>query len=90
VNEIYNHYCSKSALPVDIIRLFEMSGDGETQHAMRMEIEKDDQNTLKWLQSIDMAMMRALNNHNIGEEVNHILNGWAAYAGNLDRIREED
>jgi hypothetical protein len=89
-NEIFNYYCGKSHLPVDIIRLFELAGDGETEHAMREEIRKDDENTLKWLQSIDGAFMKALSNHNIGDQVQMILDGWLAYAGNLDRLAEED
>jgi hypothetical protein len=89
-DEIFSYYLQKSALPVDIIRLFEFSGDGETEHAMREEIRKDDENTLKWLQSIDGAVMKALSNHTIGEQVEIILAGWCAYAGNLDRMNEEE
>jgi hypothetical protein len=88
-NEIFNYYLSRSALPVDICRLYEVAGDGETAHAMREEIKQDDENTLKWLQSIDGAFMKALGNQNIGENVQMILAGWVAYAGLLDRTAEE-
>jgi hypothetical protein len=89
-SEIFNYYASKSALPVDILRLFELADDKITDKAMNEEILKDDQKTLAWLQSIDSAFMKALSNHNIGDQVKIILDGWLAYAGNLDRMNEED
>jgi hypothetical protein len=89
-SEIFNYYASKSHLPVDILRLFELADDGITSHAMREEIKADDEKTLAWLQSIDGAFMKALSNHNIGDQVQMILDGWCAYAGNLDRLNEED
>jgi hypothetical protein len=89
-SEIFNYYTSKSHLPVDILRLFELADDGITSHAMREEIKADDEKTLKWLQSIDGAFMKALSNHSIGMQVKIILDGWCAFAGNLDRLSEED
>lgn len=89
-SEIFNYYAGKSHLPVDIIRLFELADNTVTNEAMREEIRIDDEKTLAWLQSIDACFMRALSNHNIGAQVNMILEGWLAYAGNLDRMNEED
>ena len=77
-------------LPADIKELYRIPGVGSTDHAMRAEIAKDDENTLKWLQSIDGAMMKALSNHNIGEQVEIMLSGWVGFAANLDRMREEE
>ena len=89
-DDIFSYYLATVKLPSDIKILFETAADGETEHAMRAEILKDDQNTLKWLQSIDGAMMKALANHNIGEQVEIILAGWSGFAATLDRMREEE
>ena len=89
-DNIFTHYLKGVKLPSDIKELFELAEDGETDYAMTAEILKDDLKTLKWLQSIDGAFMKALGNHNIGEEVHSILVGWSAYAGNLDMMREYD
>lgn len=89
-DNVFSHYLKSVKLPSDIKNLFDLAEDGETDYAMTAEILKDDQKTLAWLQSIDGAFMKALGNHNIGEEVHHILQGWVSYAGNLDMMREND
>ena len=89
-DNVFSHYLKSVKLPGDIKKLFEVAEDGETDYAMTEEIRKDDLKTLKWLQSIDGAFMKALGNHNIGEEVQHILAGWLAHAGNLDMMHEND
>lgn len=90
IDNVFSHYLKSVKLPSDIKDLYRLAEDGETDYAMTAEILKDDQKTLKWLQSIDGAFMKALGNHNIGEEVHSILAGWVAYAGNLDMMREND
>lgn len=89
-DNIFSHYLKSVTLPSDIKDLYSGVDMGETDYAMTAEILKDDIKTLKWLQSIDGAFMKALGNHNIGEEVHNILAGWVAYAGNLDMMKEID
>lgn len=89
-DNVFSHYLKSVKLPSDIKELFQLAEDGETDYAMTAEILKDDQKTLKWLQSIDGAFMKALANHNIGEEVQVILQGWVAYAENLDMMKGTD
>lgn len=89
VGPIFMYYLKKSKLPLDIKDLFRLSGVGSTACAMLAEIQKDDAKTLKWLQSIDGAIMRALNNHNIGSDVSVIVESWGNYSANLDRFNEE-
>ena len=89
-DEIFAYYLKRVKLPSDIKELYKLAEDGETEHAMNMEIEKDDQKTLEWLQSIDGAMRKALANHNIGENVKILVDGWAGFASNLDSMKEND
>lgn len=87
-DNVFSHYLKSVKLPSDIKELFQLAEDGETDYAMTAEILKDDEKTLKWLQSIDGAFMKAMTNHNIGNEVLMMLAGWVAYAGNLDMWNE--
>jgi len=90
IAEVFKFYLDRSKLPDDIRGLYVMSGVDATERAMNEEIKKDDLNTLKWLMSIDAAVMKALNNHAIGGRVSQIVESWANYSANLDIIAEND
>ena len=90
VDEIFKYYFERSKLPDAVKKHFDLADIGETDKAMRAEILKDSQKKLAWIQSIDSAIMQAMNDHDIGQEVKHIVNAWALVARNIDRMNEED
>lgn len=88
VDEIFQHYLDKSALPPYVkVHFFEVQ-DGETAFATRQEIAKTDAQKLEWLQSIDASVRQSLYNHNIGNEVQALVMSWANEAANVDIINE--
>jgi len=90
ISEVFIFYLDRSKLPDDVKGLYIMPDVDATEHAMNEEIKKDDLNTLKWLMTIDGAVMKALSNHAIGERVGMIVQSWANYYAHLDIINEND
>ncbi len=90
IDEIFQHYLHKSSLPDSVKQHYFSVQDGETQFAIREEIEKTDCAKLSWLQSIDASVRQALYNDNIGPEVRALVMSWANEAANVDIIYEID
>lgn len=90
VDEIFQYFLSRSKLPDNVKRHFFAAEDGETQFAIRKEIEKTDAKKLAWLQSCDASVRQAMYNHNIGEKVRNLVMAWANEASNVDIIDEID
>ena len=68
----------QSILPTKFMHMFENADDTATDKALRAEIEHDNQKTLKWIMSLDAAMRRHMNNHEIGDQVIEIIRSWAS------------
>lgn len=85
LDKIFNYYTPKTGLPESIIELFATSENDVTQHVMRQAISADNQKTLKWLLSLDAAVMKALANHDIADTARELVRGWAYHAHYLDR-----
>lgn len=77
VGGIYKRLLMQSILPNKFMQMFENADDDATELALRTEIEHDNQKTLKWIMSLDAAMRRHMNNHEIGDEVIKIVRSWA-------------
>jgi len=90
VGEIFKYYYEKSILPAGVKKHYDVSGIDDTDKAMRAEVVKEAQKKLAWIQSIDGAIMKAIFDHDIGEEVRHIVQTWAAVSCNVDKLRDED
>ncbi|MEE9580800.1 MAG: hypothetical protein V3V74_05755, partial [Nitrosomonadaceae bacterium] len=90
VDEIFQHYLAKSALPDYVKAYYYDVEDGATAFAIRQEIAKTDAKKLTWLYSCDASVRQALYNHNIGSEVQALVMSWANEAANVDIIREHD
>lgn len=84
VGSIYKRLLIKSKLPDAFKALFEIADDTATDTALRAEIEHDNQKILKWIMSLDAAMLRHANNHEIGDQVKKILRSWAIESGAID------
>jgi hypothetical protein len=85
LDKIYYFYLERSALPERIKFEYGKDGDISTDLAMRLEIEKEEAKSLKWIISLDESMMKNMGSHGIGEQVKIIVRAWAKYADHLDR-----
>ena len=84
VGGIYKRLLIKSILPDAFKRLFENASDTATDKALRAEILHDSAKTLKWVQSLDAAMRRHMNNHEIGDQVIEIIRSWSMASIEID------
>ena len=78
VGGIYKRLVMQSILPIKFKDMFENADDTATDKALRAEIDHDNQKILKWIMSLDGAMRRHINNHEIGDQVVEIIRSWAA------------
>ena len=90
IDEIFQHYLSKSNLPDLVKHHYFAVEDGATKFAIREEVLKTDSKKLAWLQSIDATVRQAIYNDNIGPDVRRLVQSWANEAANIDIIREND
>lgn len=86
VGGIYARLLIKSKLPPKFKELFESASDTATDTALRAEIEHDNQKILKWVKSLDAAMLRHMHNHEIGDEVCDIIREWASQTIYIDNL----
>lgn len=86
VGAIYARLLIKSILPSKFKAMFENADDTATDKALRAEIEHDNTKTLNWIKSLDSAMLRHMNNHEIGDEVILILRSWAMASIEIDNL----
>ena len=84
VGSIYKRLLMKSILPVKFQSLFDNAEDTATDKALRAEIEHDNAKALKWILSLDAAMRRHMNNHEIGDQVIEIVRSWAQHTAIVD------
>lgn len=86
VGGIFKRLLMKSILPTKFQSLFDNAGDTATDKSLRAEIEHDNQKILKWIMSLDGAMLRHMNNHEIGDAVCEIIRSWAVYSATVDNL----
>lgn len=84
VGGIYARLLIKSILPTKFKSMFENADDDATDKALRAETEHDNQKTLNWIKSLDAAMLRHMNNHEIGDQVVEIVRSWAMASVGID------
>lgn len=84
-DKIFCFYLEGSKLPERIKFDYNKPGDTATDLAMRLEIEKDERKSLKWIISLDKSMAKNMASHGIGEQVKIIIRSWAKYADYLDK-----
>ena len=86
VGGIYKRLLMQSILPIKFMNMFQNADHSATDHALRAEIEHDNAKTLKWIMSLDAAMRRHMNNHEIGDQVIEIIRSWAAETIIVDNL----
>ena len=84
VGGIYKRLLMQSILPIKFMNMFENADDTATDKALRAEIQHDNAKILKWIMSLDAAMRRHINNHEIGDQVIEIIRSWAAETITVD------
>lgn len=84
-DKIFCFYLNRTKLPERIRFEFEKMGDSATDKVMLLQIEKEEQKTLKWIQSLDDSMSKNMASHGIGEQVKMIVRAWAKFADYLDK-----
>jgi len=84
VGGVFKRLLIKSVLPTAFRDLFDNADDTATDRALRAEIEHDNQKTLEWIRSLDGAIRRHMNNHEIGDDVIDIIRSWAEYSITID------
>jgi hypothetical protein len=89
VGNVYKRLLMKSILPVKFQALFDNADDTATDRALRAEIDHDNAKTLKWIMSLDGAMRRHMNNHEIGDQVIEIVRSWAMATKEIDNLHNK-
>lgn len=82
---IFEYYLSRSPLPDDIKQLYITGATVPASRIMREQMTKDAQNKLAWIRGLDGALIQAMADHEIGEDVKAIVRYWAMRADNLDK-----
>lgn len=90
VGAVYARLLIKSILPSKFKAMFESADDTATDKALRAEIEHDNQKILRWIKSLDAAMFRHMNNHEIGGEVRKIISDWSRSATEIDKKHNKE
>ncbi len=83
-DKIFYFYLERSSLPERIKFEYGEKGEIATDLAMRLQIEKDEEKTLKWIMSLDDSMAKNMASHGIGEQVKVLVRAWSKYADYLD------
>lgn len=89
-DKIFCFYLERSALPERIKFEYDRPGDKATEKVMRLQMEKDDKNTLNWIIALDNSMCKNMASHSIGEQVKVIVRAWGKYAEYLDKKEVAD
>ena len=84
-DKIFSFYLERSALPERIKFEYAKPGETATDNVMRLQMEKEEEKTLKWIESLDDSMAKNMASHAIGEQVKIIVRAWAKYADYLDK-----
>lgn len=88
IDKVFKYYNKRSKLPGNVKEWFDAYGVAATQEAMNNEILHASRMKLKWLQSLDTAVMKYMNNHDIGDDVKELIRSWAKHADYLDRTND--
>jgi hypothetical protein len=83
-SHIFSHYLDASALPDTVGRWFAKPDDDLTFAADKAQVVLDASKKLAWIWSLDQAMERAMNDHEIGVQVREIVRMWNEIADRLD------
>lgn len=86
VSQIFAYYLGRSKLPIVVKRHYDNAGANDTDLHLVAETLHNAERKLKWLQSIDNAVMLAITDPDIGVRVQTLVMSWANYAGNLDKM----
>ena len=84
-DRVFNYYLSKSRLPQKYIELFDGCEDDATERAMNKERIANAEKKLKWIESLDAAMLSAIGDHEIGERVKTLVRHWCVYGDSIDK-----
>lgn len=85
LDKIFKFYNKRSKLPDNVIEWFNAYGVSATHEAMINELKQSERLKLEWLQSLDSAVMRYMNSHEIGDAVKELIRAWGKHADFLDR-----
>ena len=83
--QIFSHYLLKSKLPGKVKSWFAEPGDDDSLDVDRLFVVHSAKKKLKWLQSLDDSVEKAMADHEIGEEVKTLVRSWATVADKLDK-----
>lgn len=89
-SSIFRYYLHKTKLPVAVTSYYDLAEHGTTKRAMRAELIKTAEKKLKWLQSLDTAIIAMMNDHDIGERTRDLVKDWATMAYKIDNRHEKE
>lgn len=82
--EIFAYFLDKSHLPNDVKDLYTVGQAVPNDELLKMEQQKTAQQKLDWLYSISNAIYEAMNDHDIGQEVQSLVQHWYNAIQNID------
>ena len=82
--QIFNYYLGRSILPGIVKKHFDDASADASDLFLAAEQKHDAEKKLKWLESIDNAVMRAITDHEIGPRVKILVDAWSQFAANID------
>ncbi len=82
---IFVHYLNKSKLPTRVKEWYTETADKNEDDFEMANVIHSARKKLRWLRSLDACMEKAMNDHEIGEEVRELVQSWASFAGKLDK-----
>lgn len=89
IDKIFKFYNKRSKLPFTVKEWFNSYEVTATNEAMKKEIVASERKKLKWLESLDVSVMKYMNSHEIGDDVKTLIRSWAAHADYLDRTNTQ-
>ena len=84
--QIFSHYLLKSKLPNKVKLWFTEPDDDDSFDVDRLIVIHAAKKKLKWLQSLDSSIEKAMTDHEIGEEVKTLVRTWATVADKFDKL----
>lgn len=84
-DRIFNYYLARSKLPRQYIELFDGCDDDATNRSMNKERIAVAEKKLKWIESLDSAMLSAIGDHEIGDRVKTLVRHWCVYGDSIDK-----
>lgn len=84
LDRIFTYYLDRSRLPDYAKAWYQVNDAIATQESMRKEQLQSSKKKLEWLKSLDPAVTRYMNDHDISDEVKVLIRVWAKHADYLD------